>query len=520
MGKKQDAAKIRIEAGTVRVELVVELRGRTPAMPPSVPDSQSETQPPPPSRIESSESVGGCLAHWRRAMEAAGRHERTIAQQISRVEHFAAFAGLEDLGDATAEHALDWFAYISENGMPRRKSAGGARKIGGIGPDARRNHHAGMRSFWEWLARAEMIPAGRPNPWDAVVVPSKSKKQRRAFTLEETAALIAVAEADEESTAPRCRWSDGEVVHRSSLYWVLATTGLRIGTATAIRWRDLALDAETPTITVRGRTGSKEPEDRVEVLPEPTAASLRRWKAISPDAEPPAQVWRRPRADVLKSDQDAAGVPKTDGFGRAAGFHAFRRYLGTQLAKNGEPHSITGKILGHKNFSTTNRYYIDRAQIESVQPVAKVGRQIEAARTQREQENHARSRKQTSQDVDRVSTTDDQFTQENPPLAPPRRGRRCQDGGSGRDGVVGNNDPPGVDALSAASVTGSSPVTPIRREVQTDDTAEILSDLAGILHTLSRIQMTLAQRIAVLRQEGRDGRWEHHGSEAGPGASD
>lgn len=290
--------------------------------------------------------VEDVVASYEADQARIGRAERTTAQTISRVRHLAACSGREHLADVTAGDVRSFLERLQREGMPHP-----TRPPKGCGAKALNNHLASLRAFFDWAIRAEYVVR---NPCVGIERARRMQAEQRAFTPDEVRALIIAAGADERSPDPRCRRADGSVVRRAALYQLLASTGIRVGTAWKLRWSMAELGSDPPRLVMPASILKSGRAHSVVLTPEDVDA-LRPHRP--PDAEPVDLVFEPVRHEVLRSDARAGGVAERDELGRRVGFHSFRRFVGTALARAGVSPRHAQDRLGHADVATTLRHY-------------------------------------------------------------------------------------------------------------------------------------------------------------------
>jgi integrase len=172
----------------------------------------------------------------------------------------------------------------------------------------------------------------------------------RALTEEQLAAFLLVVDA---------RWR--------LMFELLAATGLRISEVIALRWRDLRLDGDRPTVRVRrarvrgsygppksrhGRRDVPIPFDVVRQLRERRTAS--EWPGdndlVFPSMTGTAMMPENLHRRTLKPAAEEAGVAR-------AGFHSFRHYCASALIADGRNIVQVSRWLGHHSPSFTLDVY-------------------------------------------------------------------------------------------------------------------------------------------------------------------
>jgi integrase len=161
--------------------------------------------------------------------------------------------------------------------------------------------------------------------------------------------------------------------HFFPILLLLARTGLRIGEACGLRWRDLDLTSAPPRLTVVWQL------DRWGELAHPKTASSRRTIPLRPAVAAELEAWRNRQQQRAADDfDDVHGLVFTTRSGRPVNqrnvgraFHrartaagvdhgslkTFRATVATQLAEAGLHPSKIQTFLGHAHVTTTMTYY-------------------------------------------------------------------------------------------------------------------------------------------------------------------
>ena len=190
-----------------------------------------------------------------------------------------------------------------------------------------------------------------------VRLPAPPERRTRTYTDEEVGALILAADRDDERLGRRLM---------GPLLRLLASSGLRISEALALRWSDRGITIEDGTARIVVESGKTANAAREVIVMDPAAvASL-----AAMDRQPGALVFAGPDGSAL----EPRGLPRAalTRIARAAevkgaGWHAFRRTHATNLGTDPEVDAATlAARLGHSDPSFTARVYVtgrdDRAR--------------------------------------------------------------------------------------------------------------------------------------------------------------
>lgn len=211
-------------------------------------------------------------------------------------------------------------------------------------PKTLNDYLALARQFAAWCAKRGKMKADPFTHLEAVKVNGDIRRVRRALTDEEVVRLLNVA------TPTR------KVVYRLALL-----TGLRRGEIAALRWGDVQLDGERPTLTARAAT-TKNAKAATILLRDDLATALRAIRPNPTDVR--AKVFANvPDVETLYRDLAKAGIDKKDAQGKWADFHALRHTLGTNLAKVGTPIRVAMEVMRHSDAKLTTKTYTDCSQL-------------------------------------------------------------------------------------------------------------------------------------------------------------
>lgn len=190
------------------------------------------------------------------------------------------------------------------------------------------------------------------------------RTKRNTLTEDECQAILDTAYA-------RKRTRDSGI---ADLIAVEMVTGLRISEINSIRWKDLALDADPPTLTVNGKlvvntdghhvfeeTTKSDLSHRTIPLTESAVEVLRRrWEAGVHSTYVFPTTTGNPRRDdslnkAVRVLLDAAGVPW-------ATMHTIRRTVENRLLRSGIPTVDVERVMGHTQ-AVSHAAYADRSHV-------------------------------------------------------------------------------------------------------------------------------------------------------------
>ena len=294
--------------------------------------------------------------------DAAGRAARTAELTVSRCSKVFAGCGFALARSLDADAAAGWLA-----------SRRGDRAAGGIGPQTFNHYVAPLKAFGNWLflsGRAAANPFARLQKQNAAV---EVRHDRRAFTPDELAALIAAA----RSGRP-IRGMAGP--DRAALYLTAAMTGLRASELASLTPESFSLAADQPLVTVRAAYAKNRRSDSLPLHPS-LVPVLAEWLAGKPRG---SLVWpgkwaeKRTAGKTLARDLAAAratwvaAAPTAadraareasdylayrDAAGRFADFHALRHTFISGLMSAGVALKLAQELARHGSITLTMDRY-------------------------------------------------------------------------------------------------------------------------------------------------------------------
>lgn len=216
-------------------------------------DSLAEVQ----ERGISSERSARLVLHerdaWLRQLQNAQRSRTTINSRRAAIDDLLAWAQrARRTGDLFQEQAIvDYLADYQQRCCPALSTY--------------RNRFTLLRTFMVWVSRRQ----GTPNPFQHLQVPSLHEEPTW-LTREEFAQLLAGGESPE-------RVKPGTVERDRLVLTALLFTGLRRSELIAVRWADIDLDRERPSLLVRRAKGGRH---RRQPLPLQLSKELRCWREL------------------------------------------------------------------------------------------------------------------------------------------------------------------------------------------------------------------------------------------------
>jgi integrase len=284
------------------------------------------------------QSLSDFLDAWLEFKKESVRYKTIVSYKlnVSRATRFLGDIRLDALKPA---HIVQWHSDLSKTGLSRRSV---------------QQAHVVLHTALEHALRLELV---NRNPLDAVRPPQAERKEMQTLSLEQSIKLFEATE--------------GQGLH--ALWVTLATTGLRINEALALKWDDVDLEARTTTIQrglerQKGKgllfTSLKSASSRRNVTLMPMAVdALSRHRTrqkeqrllVGPMWQEQglvfASVIGRPLdyTDVgrwFKNELAQAGLPKIK-------VHGLRHTAATLQLQQGTHPSVVQQMLGHSSISLT-----------------------------------------------------------------------------------------------------------------------------------------------------------------------
>ena len=207
-------------------------------------------------------------------------------------------------------------------------------------PKTMNEYLASAKGLFHWMTKQGRMAV---NPL-AVVQKSETRgkevRVRRAYSDAEIQALLKVA---------------GK---RRIVYLMAVLTGIRHGELKALRWGDINLSAEKPSVIVRASISKNHRQECLPLHPALVAelAAFQPARASAGDFVFDGLV---PRSTVFNVHLKAAGISKTDSQGRVVDFHSLRHTFCTILHRAGVPQREAMELMRHNDPRLTANTYAD-----------------------------------------------------------------------------------------------------------------------------------------------------------------
>ncbi len=257
------------------------------------------------------------------------------AATLSRLAFWADQLGSLELTEITADAVDQSLVNLAERGRLKPSSRGTVPSGQPLKGSTVNRYVAQLGSLYTYARRLRLIPRAYIPPTKGIERAPEHPDPERYLKPDEVQRLIAVARLVDR------RWAK-----LPALIQVLATTGLRIGNALALRWQDVDLDRRVISVA-RTKNGSP----IVCAMPEKTAEALRALPGKFPHAlvfggsqgRPynPRRLWRRA--------VEEAGMPQ-------ATPHWLWHSAGYAMARAGVTQPMIMRAMGHKTLAASARY--------------------------------------------------------------------------------------------------------------------------------------------------------------------
>lgn len=311
------------------------------------------------------QSLASHLDGFRKYLQAKTNTEKHVIQTCNRVQRTIEGCEFSRWREIKPAKLRDWLA--------------DQRSSGEMGIKTSNHYLSAFKEFCNWLVRdghTPMNPVAYLQPLNAQ---TDVRRQRRALSADEFAALVAAA-----SAGPQVQGMTGP--DRAMLYILAAWTGYRRQELASLTRSSFKLTTDPPKVTVRAAYSKRRRQDVVPLHPE-VAARVKNWLATKngqPATQPvfdlkaPGGGLRRTslmmKLDLEQAREDwieQAGKNKKerkrreesdflqyqDESGLYADFHANRHTFISNLAKSGVSPKVAQTMARHSDINLTMNVY-------------------------------------------------------------------------------------------------------------------------------------------------------------------
>ncbi len=292
---------------------------------------------------ESRRPIGEHVQDFVQDVRARARTEKHAKDRETCLNRVLDRAGVDRLSDLTTDRVQAALAALRDEPKTEKKP--------GLSATTLNRYASAARAFTRWavrnarLDRDPLAGLSRYNP-DA-----DRRRVRRDLTPDELAKLLRAA----ESGPSRIGLSGPD---RAIMYALAAGTGLRAGEIASLTPESFDLNADPPTVTVRGAYSKHRRED-VQPMRRDLAERLRPWLLGRVLRAPVFDTPRLPEktGKLIHADLTAAGVPYEDEDGRVADFHALRVSFVSAVVRAGASPKEAQTLARHADPSLTFKVY-------------------------------------------------------------------------------------------------------------------------------------------------------------------
>ena len=259
-------------------------------------------------------------------LTAQGRNSRHIRQVQNAVLKLAAEADWKSVQNVTADSFQMWRAGQSKAAKTLNEYLGACVAL------------------LNWMVRNGRVSANPLVTVRKVETRGKETLIRRAYTAEEIERLLAAA-------GPQ-----------RPVYAMAVLTGIRHNELKGLRWGDVDLISETPSVAVRSSISKNHKTASLPLHPDLVAelVALKPAGATSGDLVFNGLV---PRSKRFNAHLTAAGIPKRDAQGQVADFHSLRHTFCTSLHCSGASEREAQELMRHSDPRLTAGTYTDTKRL-------------------------------------------------------------------------------------------------------------------------------------------------------------
>jgi len=255
-------------------------------------------------------------------LRAKGRNAQYIAEFENRLVLLMEQCGWHSLKDVTADSFVKW----------RSEHKKAAKTLN--------EYLASVKGLLNWMTKQGRIAVNPLAVVQKTETRGKEVRARRAYTDDEIQALLNVA---------------GK---RRIVYLMAVLTGIRHGELKALRWGDLNLSAEKPSVTVRASVSKNHKLACLPLHPD-LVAELSQFRPANAQAGDLVFDGLMPHSVAFNVHLKAVGISKTDSQGRVVDFHSLRHTFCTNLHRAGVPQREAMELMRHNDPRLTANTYAD-----------------------------------------------------------------------------------------------------------------------------------------------------------------
>lgn len=305
------------------------------------------------------------IKEWKSDLHAKNNTEKHVDTITGRAERLVEWCRFRRWADVSASRVQSLLCDLRAGRVDGYEQ--------GVSVQTSNFYRQAIKQFCRWMVRDGRADKSPVEHLSAENVRTDRRHDRRPFETDELRYLI----ADAQKSGPRYGVAGPD---RAMLYRVAVETGLRANELKSVRWTDIHLNADQPTITVRAAYSKRRRNDTLP-LTAGTALLLGSYREQC-GGKNDDHVFRMPHscnvARMLRGDMDAARtvwiddadsesererrqdssfLSYVDGAGRYADFHALRHTFITNLTKAGIAPKLAQDLARHSDFNLTFSRY-------------------------------------------------------------------------------------------------------------------------------------------------------------------
>ena len=269
-------------------------------------------------------------------LKAKGRNEQYVFEMENKLSLLVSECGWLHAKDVTSDSFTRWRSSVKKS------------------PKTLNEYLASAKGLLNWMVAHGRLPSNPLAAVQKVETRGREVRARRAYTEDEVKNLLKVA-------------------GKYRVPCMMAVlTGIRHGELRRLRWGDLNLNAEKPSVTVRASVSKNHRQACLPLHP----ALLEELLAFRPaevaggDLVFPGMM---PRSDVFNSLLKEAEIAKKDSQGRVVDFHSLRHTFCTNLHRAGVPQREAMELMRHNDPRLTASTYADASLFSLRGAVEKLG---------------------------------------------------------------------------------------------------------------------------------------------------
>ena len=276
--------------------------------------------------------------------------------------------------------ALEYLGCRTILGLQRDGHSKGSKFLAGLlrkgkSPRTRDHYRDALVAFGNWLVETERLETNPFGKLKRIATEADKTKNRVGLTENEVESLCAASKVRGVANYCATHRKRPEMVlrdlrargeERSRLFFFLAYTGIRKGAAKALRWGDVDLDADRPTVRLSAKSAKNKKTTILPLLPEVVEMlrEQRNFQIKQSGKVPTAKtaIFRFPAnlLEQIRKDAIYAGICdesfKTDD-GLDLDIHALRHSYCSILARRGVPLLTAQKLMTHSQPHLTANIY-------------------------------------------------------------------------------------------------------------------------------------------------------------------